>query len=191
MTASASTSLRGRARTSWCRAPSRCSFSITSLVEGPTRGHGRDRHRHRGRLLRIRLRTIGGETAECPASTRMAITISAALRWARPSAARCCHAARSRPATLAIGLASSGVTPTTFRWSARSARCPASLSTRRRRSYHRAGRRGAADADAALREIMFARDPGNRRGEGPRTHHRRRFHRQYSARAAETFRRRH
>ena len=55
---------------------------------------------------------------------------------------------------------------------------------------HDAGRR-AADADAALCQIMPARDPRNRRGQGSCPHHRRRLHRQYSARAAQTSRRRH
>ena len=52
-------------------------------------------------------------------------------------------------------------------------------------------RRRAADADAALRQIMPARDPRNRRDQGPCPHHRRRLHRQHPARAAKASRRRH
>ena len=47
------------------------------------------------------------------------------------------------------------------------------------------------DADAALCEILPARDPRDRRDQGARPHHRRRLHRQHSARAAEASRRRH
>src|SRR5919205_21527 len=54
---------------------------------------------------------------------------------------------------------------------------------------HDAGRR-AADADAALCEVVPACDPRDRRDQGPRPHHRWRFHRQHSAGAAETSRRR-
>ena len=49
---------------------------------------------------------------------------------------------------------------------------------------HDAGRR-AADADTALCQIVPARDPRDRRGQGACPHHRRRLHRQYSTRAAE------
>ena len=52
---------------------------------------------------------IGGETAEMPGLYKEAITISAALRSARRSAARCCRAPDIAAGDVVIGLASSGV----------------------------------------------------------------------------------
>ena len=110
---------------------------------------------------------------------------SRASRSARPSATRCCRAA-SRRATWCSASARPACTRTAIRSPARSSSCRG-LAWDAPCPFAPGMTLGEAllDADAHLCALLPRGDPRDRRREGARAHHRRRLHREHSARAAE------
>ena len=174
-------------RSSWCRAPSRCSFSTISpaasssprsapqVVQGIAAGLPRGALRADRRRDRRDARALQGA----------ATTISRALRSARSSATQVLPRGVAA-GDVVLGLASSGpalerLSRSPARWSrcrgcAWDAPCP----------FAPGMTLGEAllDADAHLCALVPRGDPRDRRRQGARAHHRRRLHREHSARAA-------
>ena len=123
---------------------------------------------------------------------RPATTTSRALRSAPPSAARCCRARDIAAGDVLIGLASSGVHSNGFSLVRKIVE-----TLRPRLGCAGALRAGMTLGDALLDPtriyvkscLRAIRETGAVKGARP--HHRRRLHRQHSARAAEASRRRH
>ena len=92
-------------------------YACGQLDAGDRRRRGR---RHRGRLPRGRLRADRRrDRGNARPLSAAAITISPALRSARPSAARCCRAPTSPRATSSSGSPPPACIPTAIRWCAR------------------------------------------------------------------------
>ena len=155
-------------------------FAAASSPGG--RRRGRDRHRRRlpgGRLRADRRRDR--RDARPVQGRRLR---PRGLRGRRGRARRRCCRAASRPATWCSGSRRPARIRTAIRSRARSSSCPASLGRALPVRARHDARRSAADADPHLCALVPRGNPRDRRRQGARAHHRRRLHREHSARAA-------
>ena len=156
--------------------------------------------RRRGRRGHRRRLPAGGLRADRRRDRRdagpvsaAATTTSPASRSARPSAARCCRAAISRPATSCSASPPPGVHSNGYSLVRRLVAEAGLALGCAPAPFDRQTTLGEAllDADAHLREVLPRGDPRDQARQGAGAHHRRRIFRQHSARAAEGLRRAH